>query len=79
MTDEEIDRAMASDPDAAPVLDDNWFANAERVPSGKTRISIRLDPDILSFFKQGGPHYQTRINAVLRAYMEARQAKATGG
>jgi uncharacterized protein (DUF4415 family) len=37
---------------------------------GKTPISIRLDDDVLAFFKQGGPGYQKRINAVLRAYMQ---------
>ncbi|MCA3659662.1 MAG: BrnA antitoxin family protein, partial [Methylobacterium sp.] len=32
-------------------------------------ISIRLDPDVLEFFKKDGPGYQGRINAVLRHYM----------
>lgn len=38
----------------------------------KKPVSLRLDPDILAHFKAQGPGYQTRINAVLRAYMEAR-------
>ena len=37
----------------------------------KKAISLRLDPDILKFFKDGGAGYQTRINAVLRAYKDA--------
>ena len=37
----------------------------------KAAISLRLDEDILEWFKAQGPGYQTRINAVLRAYMEA--------
>lgn len=40
----------------------------------KTPISLRLDPDVLEFFKADGPGYQTRINAVLRSYMQARKA-----
>jgi uncharacterized protein (DUF4415 family) len=36
----------------------------------KTAISLRLDDDVLAWFKAQGPGYQTRINAVLRAFME---------
>lgn len=42
----------------------------------KKPISLRVDPDVLEFFREGGSGYQTRINAVLRAYVEA-QKKAT--
>lgn len=37
----------------------------------QTSIHIRLDDDVLGFFKNGGPGYQLRINAALRAYVEA--------
>jgi uncharacterized protein (DUF4415 family) len=37
-------------------------------------VSLRLDSDVLDWFKQQGKGYQTRINAVLRAYMEAHEA-----
>jgi uncharacterized protein (DUF4415 family) len=37
----------------------------------KAAISLRLDADVLDWFKAQGPGYQTRINAVLRAYREA--------
>ena len=37
----------------------------------KAAISLRLDADVLEWFRARGPGYQTRINAVLRAYMEA--------
>jgi uncharacterized protein (DUF4415 family) len=36
----------------------------------KAAISLRLDADVLEWFKAQGPGYQTRINAVLRAYKE---------
>ena len=44
------------------------------MPCRKQAISVRLDTDILEFFKAGGPGYQTRINAALRMYMNSRLA-----
>ncbi len=40
----------------------------------KAAISLRLDPEVLEWFRTQGPGYQTRMNAVLRAYVEAKQA-----
>lgn len=40
----------------------------------KDAISLRLDHDVLDWFKGQGPGYQTRMNAVLRAYMNAAHA-----
>jgi uncharacterized protein (DUF4415 family) len=37
----------------------------------KTSISLRMDADVLAWFKRQGPGYQTRMNAVLRAFKEA--------
>jgi uncharacterized protein (DUF4415 family) len=72
MTDEEIDRAIREDPDAAPHLDAEWFKNARLIPPDpKVPISLRIDRDVLDWFRRGGPRYQSRINAVLRAFMEA--------
>lgn len=42
-----------------------------RLPQSKTAVTIRLDRQVLNWFKGKGPGYQTRINALLRAYMEA--------
>ncbi len=53
-----------------PALGDDFFATAELLmPAGKTEISLRVDSDVLAFFRTGGKGYQSRINAVLRAYM----------
>jgi uncharacterized protein (DUF4415 family) len=41
----------------------------------KKPISLRVDPDVLEFFRKGGSGYQTKINAVLRAYMRAQQKR----
>lgn len=73
MTDEEIEAAVASDPDAVPVGLD--WSDAELVIPKKQPVSIRLDEDVLDFFKETGSRYQTRINEVLRTYMKAQKAK----
>lgn len=49
-----------------------------RVPPGKTRVTIRLDDDILEWFRQqvdeaGGGNYQTLINAALRGFLQGKQ------
>jgi uncharacterized protein (DUF4415 family) len=70
LTDEEIEAAVRDDPDAPPLVDDEWFASATLVmPQPKEQISIRLDRDVLEHFRRY-PRYQTRINAILRAAME---------
>jgi uncharacterized protein (DUF4415 family) len=45
------------------------------VPTSKQAISLRVDENVLDWFKQTGPRYQTRMNAVLRSYM-SRKGKA---
>lgn len=77
MTEEDIARAVADDPDAAPLLDEEWFKNAKLVlPDPKLPITIRLDREVLAWFKRKGPGYQSRINAVLRAYVDAHRQRA---
>jgi len=76
LTDEDIAAAVRDDPDAAPLLGDEWFDKARLVtPPPKELISIRVDKDVLDFFRSDGAGYQTRINAVLRAFMEHDQKK----
>lgn len=50
---------------------DFWREAKLTLPAEKKAISLRVDKDILEWFKSLGKGYQTRINAVLRAYMEA--------
>lgn len=80
MTDADIERAVADDPDTM-MLDDAWFATAKWVmPQNKKMVALRLDQDVLDWFRKDGKGYQTRINAVLRAFMQAQQGKhATPG
>jgi uncharacterized protein (DUF4415 family) len=71
LTDAEIATAVADDPDAVPI-DSDW-TNARLVLSpGKDAVTLRLDRDVLDWFKKQGRGYQTRINAVLREFYRAR-------
>ncbi len=57
-----------------PELDKNFWDNAASIyPKGKKAISIRLDEDIIDFFKEEGKGSQRKINNVLRRYVEAQQ------
>ena len=58
-----------------PELDARFFRHAVRWPGKKRQITLRLDPDILAFFRHHGKGYQTTINAVLRRYMETQQVR----
>ena len=53
----------------------DWSKARLVIPEPKKPVSIRLDADVLEFFKAQGKGYQTRINAVLRAYMEAQKQR----
>lgn len=74
MTDDEID--FSDDPEATPEI----FARAvvrrglKTIPA-KQQVTLRLDADVLEWFKAQGKGYQTRINALLRAYKEASESK----
>jgi len=74
MTDEEIEEAVRNDPDAVP-LDVDWSKAILVVPPKKKAISIRVDEDVLDYFKNEGTGYQRRINAVLRSYMQQKRKK----
>ena len=54
---------------AAPVQGDT--ATSKHYPAVKQIVTIRLDVDMLTWFKAEGPGYQTRINQVLRDHMAA--------
>ena len=69
LTDEDIAKAVANDPDAVP-LDIDWSDAVLVMPPRKKAISIRVDEDVLDFFKREGEGYQRRMNAVLRSYMQ---------
>ncbi|MGE5157445.1 MAG: BrnA antitoxin family protein [Gemmatimonas sp.] len=70
LTDKEIDAAIADDPDWQEFKDVDWSDAVLEIPPKKKAISIRVDEDVLDFFKREGEGYQRRINAVLRSYMQ---------
>ncbi len=74
MTEEELERAIADDPESDGSNFD-WDKAVMIDPLTKKAVSIRLDQDVLEFFKAAGRGYQTRINAVLRSYMDARKSR----
>ena len=57
----------------ADLPDDFWDDATVVPPSAKQPISLRVDTDVLQWFKTQGPRYQSRINAVLRLYMTQRR------
>ncbi|HXM24131.1 MAG TPA: BrnA antitoxin family protein [Terriglobales bacterium] len=70
LSDAGIRRGIASDPDVRPT-DEEFWKNAKVVwPTRKTVVTMRLDADLLAWFRQQRG-YQTRINAILRTYMKA--------
>ena len=60
-----------------PELDAEFFRKARVVvPPRKQQLTIRLDTDVLAWLKSQGKGYQSRINAILRAYYDAHREKA---
>ena len=55
-----------------------WDDAVVEVPKAKKAISLRVDPDVLDFFKSQGPGHLTRMHSVLRAYVDAKSAKRGG-
>ncbi|NRA85929.1 MAG: BrnA antitoxin family protein [Rhizobiales bacterium] len=57
-------------------LGEDFWDNATIIePQSKTSVHLRLDSDIFDFFKNQGKGHLTRMNAVLRSYVEAHQPK----
>jgi len=70
LTDADIEKAIASDSDWDGFKDIDWSDAVLVIPPRKKAISIRVDEDVLDFFKREGEGYQRRMNAVLRSYMQ---------
>lgn len=71
---QEVDALKDEDIDYSdiPELDRNFFKTAKVVmPKNKKVITLRLDEEIINFFKSREPKYQTKINAVLMAYVKS--------
>ncbi|MFM9864566.1 MAG: BrnA antitoxin family protein [Micropepsaceae bacterium] len=73
LSDEEVHRRALADPDAQPTTAEMWKNARVVMPVPKQLTSFRVDPDVLDWFKRDGKGYQTRINAVLRSYVDAQR------
>ncbi|MCU0905732.1 MAG: BrnA antitoxin family protein [Tabrizicola sp.] len=61
-------------------IPEEWHEIAQKRPvSGKEKVTLRLEADVLKFFRSMGPDYGPRINDVLRSYMHARLAGVIRG
>lgn len=70
MTDDDIDYSDI------PATDEAFWANAKLIiPENKVALGVRFDRDVVDWFKKQGPGYQTRMNAVLRLYMQRTKSK----
>ena len=59
-----------------PPLNETFFEEAVVWKGIKKQITLRIDPDVVDFFKKQGKGYQTVINEVLRKYVEVQQKHA---
>ncbi len=75
LTDEEIEASITNDPDWQEFKDIDWSKAILVIPPKKKAISIRVDEDVLDYFKKEGAGYQRRMNAVLRTYMQQKRKK----
>jgi uncharacterized protein (DUF4415 family) len=74
MTDQQIRAGIISDPDAVPMNEAFWAKAHVVMPRRKEIVTLRLDADLLAWLRRERG-YQTRINAILRAYMNASRGK----
>ncbi len=68
LTEEELEASIDYEEEGYPI----WETLRAIPDPRKQQITLRLDPEIIEFFKAEGPGYQTRMNAVLRNYMQAK-------
>jgi uncharacterized protein (DUF4415 family) len=65
------DRTHPSAPEAESLGEDFWNSARVVVPRGKTSVHLRIDSDIVEWFKARGKGHLTHMNAVLRSYVDA--------
>jgi uncharacterized protein (DUF4415 family) len=72
MTGNKLERSIRADIDDVQEEPD-WTQTVQGIPASKDHINIRIDHDVLQWFKSNGRGYQTLMNNVLRAFVETRQ------
>jgi uncharacterized protein (DUF4415 family) len=74
MTEADIERAAAEDPDASMTTAGDWEGARVVWPQTTEPVTLRLDKDVLAWFRGQGRGYQVCINAVLRAFVQAHKS-----
>jgi uncharacterized protein (DUF4415 family) len=72
MTEEELEASI----DHAEEGEIDWDSIQVGIPGPKQQLTVRFDVDVVEWFKAQGAGYQTRMNAVLRSYVEAQKKQA---
>ena len=70
LTEKQIERMAQADADNPATAADDWAHGLVGLPPTKTPVNAKFDVDVVAWFKAQGRGYQTRMNAVLRRYME---------
>jgi uncharacterized protein (DUF4415 family) len=73
LTGAQVRKGIEEDPDARPTDEEFWKGARIVLPQPKETMTIRVDADVLEWFRKEGRGYQTRINAILRSYMRAHE------
>jgi uncharacterized protein (DUF4415 family) len=68
-----LDKTRPDAPEAESLGEEFWKSARVVLPSGKTSVHLRLDSDVVEWFKSRGKGHLTHMNAVLRAYVEAQK------
>jgi len=66
-------KTRANAAEGAPVGENFWKHARVVMPSGKTSVHLRVDSDVFAWFKKRGEGHLTRMNAVLRSYVDAQK------
>ena len=72
MTEAEVEARVASDSDEDDMILD-WAKATIELPQPKAVLNMRVDKEVLDYFRKTGKGYQSRINAILRSYVERRE------
>lgn len=73
LTEEELEASIDYEEEGEPL----WDTITVESPRPKVALTIRYDPEVLEWFRAQGPGYQTKINAVLKSYIQAQSKKAS--
>jgi uncharacterized protein (DUF4415 family) len=68
-----LDETRPDAPDAESLGEEFWKSARVVFPAGKTSVHLRLDSDVVEWFKSHGKGHLTRMNAVLRAYVDTQK------